>query len=1034
MPTRSFKLKLIVPRDNSPKSVGIRRAIWATHEFVNNVCSYYAAFLLELRQRDVCVARDDKRNETIIPAQEYRDRLTKRLSALGLTGSAIEAALPLLRDLYEDIVPNAAEKGSKGEPNSWISPLVSASSKAEARPLVPRLRALGVLPLLPSYGRDRMEKSLSDLSVFERMAFNMVVEHMASWEAKCQDAPMVKEGRRETMERWRSRIPEDALLAVRAWEQQRDAEIAALRNATDNDRYRIGPRELRGWSDIRERLRGVDGDKARAEVVKQAQRRNRSNFGGEALLSWLAHPDQRWLVEHPAGDVVTWISEFNDAEDGYEWATANPIFSTPDAQRSPKSTKLGKPGDGNAPGYELTGRGGRLFVAMKLLEPTGNGKVRPASITLPLAGHGQLEGLTFIPKSDENPRGLKVAWDRQDGTGRVSGELQGAALVLDREHAATAHPTALRAGRVSGVWFKLAIDVNPDAEALYKERRSASAYLDSALHNRGKKKGVRPPDGFRVMAVDLGQRVAATVSIFTIRHDGADRRCWPLDPRCGLSMEHDRTLNLSLPGEDPCEQETALRSVADSEIRALRSSLWRLRQVARLGQIKDPDARRKVLKDAQDALLGGTDQHSAAAFGALVQLEVAADQEQEAWILNVRAIYASLETELGRAVQEWRATVRTRRASRATLGRLSLWAVEHKTRALRFLRAWNRRQRPGQERRDPPDGECSALLNHVTSLKSDRAKQAADMIVQAARGFVYRDGAWVRFAEPVDLILFEDLSEYTTSRTRAPSDNAKLMAWTHREVVKNATMQAEAEGVVVSEVGQAFTSRFDALTGAPGVRCHAITRSDVDEMARLGDKHWLVRLLSGRLSNLGFDATSVKPGDIVPTDAGKLLVTLSGQNATGLRIVDADVSASRSLAKRYVEGYATPYRANGVQVVTEVGRFMVCAFGERAQRLQGAFGARFVVFAERRSGDVVTWDAMPVQTARAVQKMIGVNVSLDTSDEEADPVAVTSSSRVTLFCDPSGNLFGGKWVDSLTFWSRTRILIADRLKVRNTKI
>lgn len=1030
MPTRSVKLKFIVPRDNSQKSIWIRRSIWATHEFVNDVCSYYGSFLLELRQRDVCIARDDKRNETIIPAQEYRDRLTKRLSAMGLASDAIEAALPILRELYEDIVPNAVEKGSKGEPNSWLSPLVSASSKAEARPLVTRLRALGVLPLLPSYGRDRMEKVLSDLGVFERMAFNMVVEHMASWEAKCHDAPAEKEARREKMERLRCRIPEDALLAIQAWEQSRRAEIAAQRDADVEDDYRIGPRELRSWADVRERLHGIDGAAARAEVVKEVQRRNRSNFGGATLLSWLARPAQRWLVEHPAGDVVTWISEFNDAEERYEWATAHPIFTMPDARRSPKSTKLGKPGDGNAPAYELTGQDGRLLVTMKLLEPTDGGKVRPTSIALPLAGHRQLAGLTFATKGDDNPRGLKVSWSRQDGTGRVYGELQGASLVLDRDHAAGAHPVALRAGNLSGVWFKLAIDVNPDATALYKERRTASAYLDSALHNRGKKKGVRPPDGFRVMAVDLGQRVAATAAIFTIRHEGG--RCWPLDPRCGLSMEHDKTLSLSLPGEDPCDDEAARRSKADAEIRDLRASLWRLRQIARLGQAKDPEARLKVLKDVQEAVLGGMDEPSAKALASLVQLESSIHDDPEAWLLEVRSIYADLETSLGRAVKAWRSTVRSRHADRAALGQLSLWAVEYKTRALKFLRAWNRRQRPGQDRRDAPDGECAALLDHVTNLKTDRAKQAADLIVQSARGFVYRDGVWVKVSAPVDLILFEDLSEYTTSRSRAPSDNAKLMAWTHREVVKNATMQAEVEGIVVSEVGQAFTSRFDALTGAPGVRCHAVTREDVDGMARLGDKHWLVRLLSGRLANLGFDPASVKPGDIVPTDAGKLLVTLSNQNATGLRIVDADVSASRSLAKRYVEGYATPYRANGVQVVTDAGRFVVCAFGENAQRLQGTFGARFVVFTARLSGGVEVWDAQPVQTMRAVQKLIGVSVPLDMTDEEADRVAVSGSARVTLFRDPSGNLFGGRWVDSLTFWSRTRILIAERLKTRNS--
>ena len=125
--------------------------------------------------------------------------------------------------------------------------------------------------------------------------------------------------------------------------------------------------------------------------------------------------------------------------------------------------------------------------------------------------------------------------------------------------------------------------------------------------------------------------------------------------------------------------------------------------------VKDPDVRCKALKDAQDALLGGTDQHSAAAFGALVQLEATVDLDREAWILSVRAIYTSLESELGLAVQEWRSTVRTRRASRAALGQLSLWAVEAKTRAYASLRAWNRRRRPGQERRDPPDGECAPL-------------------------------------------------------------------------------------------------------------------------------------------------------------------------------------------------------------------------------------------------------------------------------------------------------------------------------------
>ncbi|MDF1556263.1 MAG: hypothetical protein P1P84_24560, partial [Deferrisomatales bacterium] len=104
MPTRAITFKLIIPRDDAEEAVRARRAIWATHAFVNRATAYYETLLLEMRQRDVCVGVGEDGADRIVPGSDWQVRLCSRLTDRGLTSGQAEEALPLLRQLYALIV------------------------------------------------------------------------------------------------------------------------------------------------------------------------------------------------------------------------------------------------------------------------------------------------------------------------------------------------------------------------------------------------------------------------------------------------------------------------------------------------------------------------------------------------------------------------------------------------------------------------------------------------------------------------------------------------------------------------------------------------------------------------------------------------------------------------------------------------------------------------------------------------------------------------------------------------------------------
>ncbi len=141
---------------------------------------------------------------------------------------------------------------------------------------------------------------------------------------------------------------------------------------------------------------------------------------------------------------------------------------------------------------------------------------------------------------------------------------------------------------------------------------------------------------------------------------------------------------------------------------------------------------------------------------------------------------------------------------------------------------------------------CRFLLEKIDQMKEQRVNQTAHLILAQSLGVRLKEhqidvndreardihGEYEKIPgrEPADFIVIENLDRYLTSQGRAPSENSRLMKWAHRAVRDKIKMLAEEPfGIPVVETAAAYSSRFCAITGAPGARC--------EELPKLSDYH-----------------------------------------------------------------------------------------------------------------------------------------------------------------------------------------------------
>lgn len=1200
MPTRALKLKLIVPRDERPESIRKRRALYATHAFVNEAVAHYERMLLEMRQGPVCVGRDDRDQDIIEDEGTWRSRLIERLRGRGLEVDAIDEALPHFASLYRTIVPSGG-KGSAQTSGGYLGALVDPSSEAfgvvgqkatkwapilhrleeppsdlaetarhvvEANPqlltspgnplawvkgreatrtraavkgyrddpggvgwvellvgdlrktaevitsdgyrALGELRRLRALPVLDPLGWGRIEGYESGLIPVERMAFGLAVGHLLSWQSWCEIAKSTWEERRNAVADFEKDHEslytgqDEAIAAVRAFEAKRSVEFGG--------EYHIRRKELRGWDVLRPWLvaHPEASGAERTEYVLRLQTKLGRDFGSEALLRWLAHPDQKHIVALAAVtypvDVVSEIASSNGLKAVLRRTRAVPLFTFADAREHPRYAEFDPPQNSNAPGFTLFMRpGGRLGLGLELLEPLDgeSRRLRREGFTFDLAPSGQfkegrlagyigsvascdagppmilrldapatpdflgachegalpelairspaggrpqrvpvasqrLDGRSFVlgdlPAGAAHPapgdlvelvngngvkKGkkppLQLRLRSQDGLEELSGQAGGSALLFDRRFLEGHGPASLLSGKVGPVYFKIGLDLDGtdvDVVALREKRR---AWLSAALQNRERSKGIHPEAGFRVLSVNLNVRVPAAVAVFALEQprDGA------VGEVAGLAVRHERSLLLRLPGDVPSDREREEREEATAEVRAIGASISHLRKLGRLYRQTTVSDRNALLDEIGEPI--DTVPTARATMEELVALRDVAFDDEAGWQKRVLFIWERVEVALGRHIDAWQAKRRPRREH--ALGGKSMWAVEHLERVRRLLVAWHQHHYPKREAPSERDWRMgkpvvSGLLDHIDGLKDDRTKTLADLIVQAARGIVYEGGGWKKKHAPVDLIVLEDLSRYRFHRDRPRRENTQLMRWSHRAVNDAVRMQAALYGIAVADTSTAFSSRMDAVTGAPGIRCYRLSKSELEHTPG-----WLGRAMDA----VGIRRDGLNVGDFIPVEGGDLFVSPRGPD--GVRVQHADLNAAENVGRRYLVGHGRAFRLRAAPMQGD--RFANLALGDR---LAGGLGG-IAVLLEASAPD--EYELRPFPSSGALAKAVGLlrsDLPESTGDEEdlpqgedEDPeelaALLESGDEETFFRDPSGLHHGGKWVPAKRFWSIEREMV-----------
>lgn len=129
MPTRSVKLKLIIPR--KADCLDIARGLWTTHAAVNQAARYYEEQLLLMRGQgyrtaDAWVSEEDIRLQLIDGIHKARK---ENGGGVPITD---EEAADLLHSLYGAIVPSAVgEQGTAQNANRYLGPLTDKDSRGE---------------------------------------------------------------------------------------------------------------------------------------------------------------------------------------------------------------------------------------------------------------------------------------------------------------------------------------------------------------------------------------------------------------------------------------------------------------------------------------------------------------------------------------------------------------------------------------------------------------------------------------------------------------------------------------------------------------------------------------------------------------------------------------------------------------------------------------------------------------------------------------------------------------------------------------
>lgn len=222
-------------------------------------------------------------------------------------------------------------------------------------------------------------------------------------------------------------------------------------------------------------------------------------------------------------------------------------------------------------------------------------------------------------------------------------------------------------------------------------------------------------------------------------------------------------------------------------------------------------------------------------------------------------------------------------------------------------------QTRGESLPDP----CPEITEKINRMKEERVNQTSHLIIAQALGVrlkydssqkhdredadVHGEYEAIPGRAPVDLIVLEDLSRYTTDKSRSRSENSRLMKWCHRAINEKVKLLIEPFGIPVLEVFASYSSKFDSRTGAPGFRATEVTVTD-----RL---FWQKDIEKQPVARSAFECLDLLAAKgcnnarlILPQNGGPLFVPAVKSGQPLLPVRQADINAAVNIGLRAIAG------------------------------------------------------------------------------------------------------------------------------------
>jgi hypothetical protein len=891
--------------------------------------------------------------------------------------------------------------------------------KLEAAAGVPtcfkRLRELGVIPLFPPAIAPRagIEQGVTR---WDRLAFRLAAAHLLSWESWCRLAAREHAQRKDRVNQFAGRHLAEvearlALASIQGYEQARQIELERVSQLGPIRSFRITPRMLRGWRELREDwLEAVSPSfDVLMDISRRRQTQRRGAFGDPDLFCWLAQPGQHALWNSRV-DYPTLIGQYNAMLGLVERSRDTALMTLPDASDHPRCVQWEATGGSNLYTYLLSqGPDDELWVSLQLLRAIGN-RLDTVESRYRLAPSGQLKN-PELTRTDAKGQNQRIRYTCGNGE-QMQGGLGSADLLLDWNHLRNLGLDRLEAGEIGPAWLKLAIDLDPapDITGMPISDRAARHFTTA----RGNEKYADDITvGMRVLSVDLGLRAFAHCAVFELRDQlpTPGKLAFHVEPG-GLWAVHERSFRLSLPGESISTKEQGWRNQVDAELRALRRAIFRTKRLYRLTDL-EPEIRSEVLAtsfpDDESAELLPHETSLQRELKNAIELPI------PLWNERVNDLLRTSRHALGKLIADWRRKTRARGLGKAS-GK-SAWSIDHLTRVRRLLQSWSLIGVASQDIRRHDRARqgvfARQLLSHLEGLKDDRLKTGADLIVQAARGYVRNaQGRWLPEYPACHVVLFEDLSRYRMRTDRPRRENSQLMRWAHRAIPDVVGMQGELYGLKVHDTGAAFSSRYHAASHTPGIRCHVLTHAD------LADPFFLD--LIGH-ENPGLDTGRLRAGDRAPLAGGEWFAWPRGDG--GIGTVQADINAAQNLQRRFWTRHRDAFRLPCRKMLHngEV-RWVPTALGKR---LMGALEGPGWLVPTGHALESCRWESLKPARWKALCGQSGADAV-----DEADLDELLNLEEETLeqlgevivfFRDPSSVVLPASfWYPSRTFWGIVR--------------